>query len=265
MQHHRIPFLHRLAVGVAAAALAGCSSTGTITDGNNTTGRDSKGGGNAGGNGTAGGVVPQPSATKPGTSAGRTGPKWVISMPDSITGFPQVKPDNAWTQVDNAWIQQSDSQLRAALQVHGVTGQTVRGIYDDARDDYYLIVYGVNGNGINPADVVSTDNAQKDADAASRNNPNITVQYSRVDPGPHGGDDTCQYTTIVQPFDGGFGPTTVVSTGALCFWSTTTTAGLFTFLDKGDLKQSGYNGAVTPDIAGQTMAAVRDAVEHQEG
>lgn len=251
MQRHRIPFVHRLVVGVVTAALAGCSSAGTITDGNGTTGRDSKGGDNAGGNGTAGGILPQLSATKPGAPAGRTGPKWVISMPDSIAGFPRVEPDSQT-------IQGYDAQMRTVYQIPGVTGQTMRGIYDDARDDYYLVVYGVNGSGINPADVVSTDNAQKGVD--NQANPNITVQFSRVDPGPHGGDDSCAYSTIVQPFDGG----TIVNKDTTCMWSTTTTAGSIAFVDKGDLKQTGYNGAVTPTIAGQVLLAVRDAVEHQQ-
>lgn len=176
-------------------------------------------------------------------------------MPDSIAGFPRVEPDS-----EN--VRQFDSAMRTVFQVPGVTGQTMRGIYDDARDDYYLVVYGVNGSGINPADVVSTTNGQKANDDQA--DP-ITLKFSRVDPGPHGGDDSCADSTITQPFDGGLGPTTVVSENTVCMWSTTTTAGSVAFVTKGDLKQSGFNGAVTPTIAGQTMLAVRDAVEHRHG
>ena len=76
-------------------------------------------------------AIPQPATALPGAplrsrrrpGPGRppeAGPKWVISMPDSIAGFPRVEPDS-----EN--VRQFDSAMRTVFQVPGVTGQTMRG------------------------------------------------------------------------------------------------------------------------------------------
>lgn len=264
--------VHRLVTGAfAVATLASCSSgSGQVASwppgavARATTGADgtvrsvlppqssSKMG--AHGGETTSGVLPQQSAPSTGAPDGSAGPKWVISMPDSIAGYPRVVPRSPE-------LQQLDASVQTDMRQLGITGQIVRGVYDDARDDYYLVVYGVNGAGFNTATLQNI----KSIPVADLMPSGTTVEYPRVDPGPHGGDDLCIYMSMVQSVDGVLGHVTSVTENTDCDWMTTTTVGSMFFLTKGDLKFSGVSGQVTPSVAGPALLAVRDAVEHRQG
>jgi hypothetical protein len=152
MRSHRVPFVYGLA---AVAALAGCSSAGTITVGNSVTDRsdtganDKTGGtgtsgiGTGGSNDAAGGIVPQPSASKSSAPGGKSASKWVISMPSSVVGDPPVSENSGL-------IPQEEAAMRSDLSSLGVSGQSVHAANDDGNDGLYLLIYGINGEGFNP-------------------------------------------------------------------------------------------------------------------
>jgi hypothetical protein len=256
------------AATVAVAVLTGCSSgSGHATSwvpgmpaGGTTkaAGGGSPRGGSAGGGlvggGALGGLAPSHAGSHAGAPAGGAGPQWVISMPGSLAGFPRVAPpdDDALRAID-ASIQDTARQLG---------GQSVGAVYDDAQDDSYIAVFGVNGSGFNPADVQDVKTESSEA-ALPRGS---VVLWPRVDPGPHGGDDLCQFMTVASSVNLGMGGDSAVATQQTdCYWMTTTTFGAVYFLDKGDLKVSGNSEQITPAIAGPFMITVRNAVEHRRG
>lgn len=249
-----MPLVHRLAAAMAAVAtLAGCSSeSGTVNPFQPPPTLATT----AGGNGTTGGIFGSQSAPKTTAPAAGTGSKWAISMPDSLLGYPRVTPNSSQQQqIDADWKLDTD-QL-------GVSGQSISAVYDDVQDDYYLIVLGVNGSGFNPGNLHNL----KPPPAPSLPEPDdsLTQEMVPVDPGPHGGDDMCDYVSTIMHMDTSFmGRTTVVDEETGCDWMTTTTAGGFIFINKGDQKLSGKNGSITPTVAAQVLIQTRDAVEHRQ-
>lgn len=260
MRNHSAPFLQRLAAAAATVtALASCSSgSGTINplQLRPTAGTTPGGDSTENGHNTVPGFLPQQSVPKSVASTGNSSPSWAISMPDSLDGHPRVTPSSSQQQnIDGLW--------KTEMDLLGVSGTSTTAVYDDAQDDYFLIVTGVTGSGFNPANLQNVTSAP----AASPPGPDdrVTQLHPRVDPGPHGGDDICTYISTVIHTDSAFGPLTSVTEDTACDWMTATTAGSFTFYPKGDLKPSGINGQVTPAVAAQVLVKVRDAVEHRRG
>ncbi|MEY9947282.1 hypothetical protein [Kitasatospora sp. GAS1066B] len=213
----------------AVLALGGCQSTGP-------------GPGHAA---PGGGVAPGPPAP-----AAANGPRWTISLPDTVAGHPRITPGAAQLkQITDSW-----AQTRAKV---GANGQVQVGVYDDQAEDAYLIVTGVSGSGFDPSRV----NTLSTAPAATRDTDGnaVTNNFQNVDPGPHGGSDTCdEVTDEARSIQG-----TMAAENTSCFWMTGTTFGGITFYNKQDGKINFHSVDITALVAGPIMVAVRTDVEHQ--
>lgn len=248
--------IHRLvACAAGVTLLAGCSSSsGTIGPFRMrpTSGTTAGGNNMENGDDTAPSARPQQSSPHTGAAAGDSGPKWVISMPDSAVGD-QKLPE------DNAAVQKFETAFKTDMDALGVAGQRVHAVYDESKY-YYLVVWGINGEGFNPANLQNiypkfpTDGLPSGS----------TVEYPKVDPGPHGGDDQCTEISFVQSSDTAMGPITIESNSTSCMWMTTTTIGYINFIAK-DPSDLSTPLQMTPAVVGPAMLKVRDAVEHRQG
>lgn len=174
----------------------------------------------------------------------------MISMPDTVAGHSKIDPSAAQLkQITDTW-----AQTRAKV---GANGQVQVGVYDDQAEDAYLIVTGVNGSGFDPSRVntLSTASAAtRDADGNA-----VTNNFQNVDPGPHGGSDTCD-----EVMDEARSITvTLAAENTSCFWMTGTTFGGITFVNKQDGGIDFHSVDITAEVAGPIMVAVRSDIERQ--
>ncbi|MCX4747027.1 hypothetical protein OG455_16080 [Kitasatospora sp. NBC_01287] len=224
---------------LAVAALGGCRSGAT-------TGSTSGSGHAAGGGATGPGAAPG----APGPAAAQPAARWVMTMPDTVAGHPKITPSAAQLK------QITDSWAGSQAKVHA-GGQVVVGVYDDPAEDAWLIVTGVNGSGFDPAAVSTLSTAP----AATRDGQGdaVTNTFKNVDPGPHGGTDTCdEQLDEARTLQG-----TIAAEDTTCFWMTPSTFGAITFYNKKDDRITIHDVSITPDVAGPIMLSVRDDVEHQ--
>ncbi|WP_329579981.1 hypothetical protein OG500_13255 [Kitasatospora sp. NBC_01250] len=212
-----------------AAAVTGCQS----------------GGGPGRTAGTAGAA-----ATAATAAAAAEAARWTIAMPPVANGYQQQQPTAAQLSKIN------DTMAKLTAQLH-LDGQTVTGLYDDPAEDAWLIVTGVNGSGFdqNALQTLIKSPAISGDGAGDK----FSTTYQSVDPGPHGGSDTCQQTLETSPSI--YGTLAVEST--TCMWLTPTTFGAVYFDNKRDGKIDSHSSAITPAIAGPIMRGIRDSVEHK--
>ncbi|MFF2926144.1 hypothetical protein ACFVTP_27710 [Streptomyces celluloflavus] len=243
-------------VATGAVVLAGCGPDGsgggspanggqgsrTATaqpPGAGTSGPAASGGGNRGG-GTGGG-----GSADGGTGGGSGGPSWVIDFPEKLGAYPlDHHPTADARQKMHEGLGQVSGQL-------GVNGTEVNAIYDDAADEYWVVITGMNGKGYDPSKLVPT--LQKppsvtDDGAGTR----TTQSWTPADPGPHGGAALC-HEELLQS-----GRMAVESTA--CVWETTTTLGTATLYPKqgGTRIKMGYGAKEM----GGWMRKIRPVVEH---
>ncbi|WP_327066925.1 hypothetical protein [Kitasatospora sp. NBC_01302] len=176
--------------------------------------------------------------------------RWTIAMPPVANGYQQQQPTAAQLSKIN------DTMAKLTAQLH-LDGQTVTGLYDDPAEDAWLIVTGVNGSGFdqNALQTLIKSPAISGDGAGDK----FSTTYQSVDPGPHGGSDTCQQTLETSPSI--YGTLAVEST--TCMWLTPTTFGAVYFDNKRDGKIDSHSSAITPAIAGPIMRGIRDSVEHK--
>ncbi|WP_411141459.1 hypothetical protein [Streptomyces sp. x-80] len=244
-------------VATGAVVLAGCGPDGSgggrpanggqdsrtataHTPGAGTSGPAASGGGNPGGGSTDGGTVGG------GTGGGGTGgPSWVIGFPEKLGAYPLDRHPSADARQK---MHEGLGQVAGRL---GVNGTEADAVYDDAADEYWVVITGMNGTGYDPSKLVPT--LQKppsvtDDGAGTRS----TQSWTAADPGPHGGAAVC-HEELLQS-----GRLAVESTA--CVWETATTLGTATLYPKqgGTRIKMGYGAKEM----GGWMRKIRPVVEH---
>ena len=164
----RLPAISVLA-GVAVFVLCACDASG----------------GSATSASTSGGARAGTSDVKANPTA--TPARWVLSMPASINGEQRLTDPDSQTRAElRQGIQQAEQNA-------GLTGRpAISGIYDDAADDAWLVVIGVNGAGFDSGQLVANIDAQQPGIAVGGSDETVTVKPATI--GPHGGTAICEQT-----------------------------------------------------------------------
>lgn len=238
-------------VGIAGSviALGGCgSSSGTVGTfgGIGSPGSPGSPGTSAAISGQSTAAAPPATGTAASSAGGSTagGAGWVLSAPNTIFGFPQIKPST--TVLDKI-----QSELASSAGRLGVSGTQVIAVYDDQPHGLYVIFAGYNGSGFNPDRMQAAYQSAPVTTVDGTGN-KLMIGNMTIDPGPHGGAAGCKSV---------MGQTTVATTeDTLCSWMTNTTLGSISTYP--NLEHPNVT-SIGPQTMAKVMRDLRDQVEHR--
>jgi hypothetical protein len=239
--------------------LAGCGASGTAGAGPGSAGRGTGTTVNTGAAATGGGSTAPGGDTATGGGGGSvsggassqaggvvSSGGWILSMPSTLLGMPQIQAPTAMTT-------KIDGELAKRTSPLGVSGgRPVIAVYDDTKQDVYIIVAGYDGCGFDPSKLTKLVTAVPHTDYDGTGD-RVTFNSVAIDGGDHGGAAGCS-SEVVQ--SGG-----LAGESTVCSWMTPTTMGSVTYYPKPDHQQVVLGTG--PEVLGKAMRDIRDVVERR--